>query len=296
MVSVTKESARAEHVAMTETFARRSAALGLNPDPLLFWYHTIDLGDGLVTPGTFDYRASLAEFRFPDDMSGMSALDVGSASGFFAFELERRGAAVTSIEIPALDRWDHFPGESEHAIVNKIRDLLPYHSVLPSDVIERTFRTLTAQQLHHMLLDGPFEFCRRVLHSRVERAFGAVYDLPQVLGDTRRFDVVLLGDILLHTIDPLRALVAASRVCGGTLMIVQEMGSTSDDRPAVLYVGGDTPDADVAQWWRPNLPWFRHVLKRVGFDDIECMGNVRGFLRPGAEPFDKTVIHAHRSQ
>ncbi len=59
------------------------------------WYQSIDLGDGVVTPGeTGDAtRAKLEMMDLPADMTGMSVLDIGCNEGFFAFEAERRGAA-----------------------------------------------------------------------------------------------------------------------------------------------------------------------------------------------------------
>jgi len=36
----------------------------------------------------YDFRQSLPCFQFPEDMRGMRVLDVGSATGFFAFEFE----------------------------------------------------------------------------------------------------------------------------------------------------------------------------------------------------------------
>src|SRR3954447_19802676 len=62
------------------TFQRRGLERGLGDVGLYYWYHTVDLGDGLVTPGLHDYRRSLGEFHFPEDMSGMNVLDVGSAT------------------------------------------------------------------------------------------------------------------------------------------------------------------------------------------------------------------------
>ena len=111
MVETVAEATRMGHIALSAAFHARCRELGLDPNPLLFWYHTIDLGDGLITPGSFDYRATLENFAFPSSMSEMTALDVGSASGFFAFEFERRGATTTSIEIPSLADWDCFPRE-----------------------------------------------------------------------------------------------------------------------------------------------------------------------------------------
>ena len=57
------------------------------------WYHSIDLGNGIVTPGWEKNTASrLQKLVIPDDLQGMTVLDVGAWDGFFSFEAERRGA------------------------------------------------------------------------------------------------------------------------------------------------------------------------------------------------------------
>lgn len=59
-----------------------------------YWFHKMDLGGNIVTPGISDAaRNKLPWFGLPDDMSGMRVLDVGCAEGFFSFEAERRGAS-----------------------------------------------------------------------------------------------------------------------------------------------------------------------------------------------------------
>lgn len=57
------------------------------------WYHVIELPGGVVTPGVDDPRDRLPLLGLPDDLSGMTVLDVGAWDGFFSFECERRGAA-----------------------------------------------------------------------------------------------------------------------------------------------------------------------------------------------------------
>jgi tRNA (mo5U34)-methyltransferase len=57
------------------------------------WWHTIDLGRGIVTPGLDPTPARLPEMQFPADLTGLSVLDVGAWDGFFSFEAERRGAS-----------------------------------------------------------------------------------------------------------------------------------------------------------------------------------------------------------
>jgi tRNA (mo5U34)-methyltransferase len=57
------------------------------------WYHSIDLGNGLITPGVDDSPHRLARIGLPASLQGLSVLDIGAWDGFFSFECERRGAA-----------------------------------------------------------------------------------------------------------------------------------------------------------------------------------------------------------
>ena len=59
----------------------------------LRWYHSIDLGQGVVTPGTDNSPYRLARLDLPASLAGKTVLDVGAWDGFFSFECERRGAA-----------------------------------------------------------------------------------------------------------------------------------------------------------------------------------------------------------
>jgi tRNA (mo5U34)-methyltransferase len=59
----------------------------------LHWYHTIDLGDGIVTTGVDDTPWRLARLDLPASLTGQTVLDIGAWDGFFSFECERRGAS-----------------------------------------------------------------------------------------------------------------------------------------------------------------------------------------------------------
>jgi tRNA (mo5U34)-methyltransferase len=56
------------------------------------WWHSIDLGHGIVTPGRTNLPDKVHYIGLPADLTGLSVLDVGAWDGFFAFEAERRGA------------------------------------------------------------------------------------------------------------------------------------------------------------------------------------------------------------
>lgn len=75
-----------------------------------FWWHTIDLGHGVVTPGKDRSEERLARLALPDSLARKSVLDIGAWDGFFSFAAERRGAA----RVVACDTWDpRNAGESD---------------------------------------------------------------------------------------------------------------------------------------------------------------------------------------
>jgi len=65
------------------------------------WYHSFELPDGTLIDGVIGLEAEkerYARFPIPADLSGQRVLDIGTWDGWFAFEAERRGAAVTAVD------------------------------------------------------------------------------------------------------------------------------------------------------------------------------------------------------
>src|SRR3954453_15121056 len=85
------------------------------------WWHVIDLPDGSTTPGAWDLRPLSEELPWPD-VHGKRCLDIGTADGFWAFELERRGAA----EVLATDQGTFF-GQKSRRNFEHARDLRSSH-------------------------------------------------------------------------------------------------------------------------------------------------------------------------
>lgn len=58
------------------------------------WFHSIDFGNGLVSPGVTPLKVlqKQAAIYFKKDISGLSVIDVGAWDGFNSFEAKRRGA------------------------------------------------------------------------------------------------------------------------------------------------------------------------------------------------------------
>lgn len=65
------------------------------------WWHEIEVAPGIVTPGDDSNRTKLPildALGLPHDLRGKRALDIGTSDGYFAFELEKRGAEVVAID------------------------------------------------------------------------------------------------------------------------------------------------------------------------------------------------------
>src|SRR5256885_386190 len=73
------------------------------------WYHTIELAPGYATPGWFDLRSDVPYYGLPERMDGLRALDVGTWDGFWAFEMERRGAEVVALVVDHENDYDWPP-------------------------------------------------------------------------------------------------------------------------------------------------------------------------------------------
>jgi tRNA (mo5U34)-methyltransferase len=65
------------------------------------WYHSFELPDGTRFEGhnTMEIlHTRWGRFPIPADLTGRTVLDIGAWDGWFSFEAERRGAAVTAID------------------------------------------------------------------------------------------------------------------------------------------------------------------------------------------------------
>lgn len=270
-----------------EEFLRCVEAEGL-PAELrrYYWYHTIDLGGGLVTPGIFDYRAQWADFALPESFHGATVLDAGPATGFFSFECARRGAQVSCFELPSLRGLDRFPGQSVEQSLLKIERMM---------FAGNATGTHSEEELYRLLIEGPYRFCEQRLGVEVNRRYMNVYDVtPDALGCGDGFDWVLAGDIFVHTLYPLKALIALASVCRGTLAIVERIPGLSTDAPAMLYTGGAAPEQDDVNWWLPNRACMEQLLRKLGFREVREAGRHTAVVQSSGFAVERTVLHATR--
>src|SRR4051812_37484330 len=64
-----------------------------------WFYHVMDLPGAGKVGGQWDLRGQVDEYLGGFDFRGKRVLDVGAASGFLTFEMEKRGADVVSFDM-----------------------------------------------------------------------------------------------------------------------------------------------------------------------------------------------------
>lgn len=213
-------------------------------DAVALWYHTLELPGGITTPGWFDLRGVVEKLPWPP-LDGKRCLDVGTYDGFYAFEMERRGAGeIIATDIPDHDDWDLASAGRDDAA-----------SLLAGVSGEK---------------GAGFEAAREALSSRVERRLISVYDLdPTEIGT---FDVVVCGSLLLHLRDPVGALEAIRRVCGAWLLSIEEVSLPLSVTFRRRSVAEARLRAVPTQWWVPNMAAHARMLEAAGFEVAQQVG------------------------
>lgn len=197
------------------------------------WYHTMELPGVGLTRGHYDLRG-VASDVLPADLTGKRCLDACSANGFWAFEMEKRGAAaVVAIDVGSQQDKDW----------------------------RRPWLAPDAEQPQ----GAGFQAAKTALNSAVERKELSVYDAsPQTLG---KFDFAFLGSVLLHLRDPVRALRALHGVTNGEFMSFEPILPISSVlRPRTPV--GRMVRGDDARWWMPNAAAHVAWLDAAGFEVV----------------------------
>jgi tRNA (mo5U34)-methyltransferase len=89
--------------------ARRALAFGNDLAARAGWYHSLEFPDGTRIDGHISLeilKQRYADFGLPDDLCGKRALDIGAWDGWFSFEMERRGAEVTAVDVAAVPNFE----------------------------------------------------------------------------------------------------------------------------------------------------------------------------------------------
>lgn len=230
-----------------------------------YWFHSIDLGNGCVTPGHKSLgllNAELASLHLPD-LKGKSVLDIGAWDGFFSLAAERLGAD----RVVALD---HFVWSIDFG-----------QRLVNSPARNRGALEECPEVWHPEGLPGKrgFDLVRQALGSHVESIAADFMDTD--LDALGRFDVVLYLGVLYHMRHPLLALERLAQVTGRLAIIETEAVATtfSESRAWCEYFETDELAGDPTNWWAPNAKALVGMCRAAGFRKVEIQ--VRPATFPG---------------
>ncbi|MGH9185263.1 MAG: class I SAM-dependent methyltransferase, partial [Acidimicrobiales bacterium] len=184
---------------------------------------------GVVTPGLLDLRPVLERLPWPN-VRRKRCLDLGTVDGFFAFELERRGAA----EVVAIDIKED-----------------PRHAG-PSGASSDQPR------------GAGFELAAELIGSKADWRTMSVHDLD--VTEIGRFDVVVCGGLLRHLRSPIPVVDALYAVTDGAFLSVEqiELWLSLIGRGQPIFRLDRT--GEQGEWFRANGTAHRHLLIGAGFE------------------------------
>jgi tRNA (mo5U34)-methyltransferase len=223
-----------------------------------FWWHSIALGDGIVTPGAKSAALLRTEHETIDlpDLHGKTVLDIGGWDGYFAFEAERAGAAKVAV-------LDHYvwcldlPGQQAY-----------WRDCRAAGVDPQPYEHTRFWQPETLPGKAGFDTARRALKSNVE---GIVADFAEDdLTRLGQWDVVLFLGVLYHLQDPFDALKRLYAVTRELAVIETEaiVVAGHEDDPLWRFFPGAELNADSSNWWAPNMAGLQAMLAAVGFADL----------------------------
>jgi len=253
-----------------------------------YWYHRIELPDGIVTPGWSPINPE--RYCIPEDLTGMRVLDIGAWDGYWTWEALKRGAK----EVVAIDDFSDTCGNPN----------IKRNRWETFDLCREAFG-FTEKTVSYG--DTAWINQNKQLVKRDERD---IYSLDKEIDG--QFDIVFFFGTIYHLKHPYLALEKISSICKGALYI--ETASLDEFSP---YQGGighgfnqnemvmefyptNQYGKNESNWWTPTLQCLGAMMESVGFKDIECwcltekpkdLAECRGFASGTKDPENYPVNH-----
>jgi tRNA (mo5U34)-methyltransferase len=248
-------------------------------DEHAFWWHSIDLGNGTVTPGHKSAQIMQEEvraLRLPD-LHGKTVLDIGAWDGYFSFAAERLGAS----RVVALD---YYTWATDPAVIGpRASDAaFPPASSEPWDPVNLPGKT-------------GFDLAHSVLGSKVESVFGDLLTLDaSVLG---QFDIVLFLGVLYHSRFPSEMLERVASLTRETMILETESFTLKGYEDLALgeFFETDELNDDDSNWWSFTEPALAGMCRSSGFVEIDFIQPYHRHL-PDARGLTRHRALAHASK
>ncbi|HEX4176118.1 MAG TPA: DUF1698 domain-containing protein [Acidimicrobiales bacterium] len=220
------------------------------------WYHTIDLGNGVVTKGISVQETSAGVIP---EVTGRSVLDIGAWDGKFSFAAEQAGAS----RIVALD---HYAWGVDFVARGAYWAECIANGTLPDQSRDET-------DFWRPDLPGQrgFNFARAALESKVEPVVGDFQKID--LDELGVFDVVLYLGVLYHMKEPLTCLERLRAVTKEVAVIETEAVHIQGfDREVLMqFHAGSDLRVDFGNWYVPTIEALHNLCRAAGFREVRTV-------------------------
>ncbi len=202
------------------------------------FYHTTTLPSGEMVSGQWDLRDNVQAYLGDVEFAGKSVLEIGPASGFLSYHMERSGAQVTAIE-PSLERlWDCVPMPG-----------------IDFDAWRQTF-LVSVQRVRNA-----FWYLHRQYGSSVRVVETDPETLPAEVGE---FDVGVFASMLLHCRSPFSVLEGCLARVRETVIVTDLHDIAMDGQP-VCRLLPDVRHKQIDTWWALSPDFVVQALGVLGF-------------------------------
>jgi Methyltransferase domain len=204
------------------------------------FYHTMDFGQGDVVPGVWDLRGRERSYLGWVDVADQRVLEIGPASGHLTRHMEERSAEVVAFELT--------PG-------------------VAADIVPQAGHDLVAQKQlsvgYTERVRNSWWYAHTRFGSRSKAVYGDIYALADDLG---RFDVTLLGSVLLHVQSPFRALEQTATRTDRAVVVTEPVRRIpADERRAIMEFAPVDTTKTVVVWWQLTPGAVIRMLRIFGF-------------------------------
>jgi hypothetical protein len=257
MATETTPSAALKPMAQLRVASPRRVA---RPDECYF-YHTIDIPNAGLFKGQWDLRGAEAPYLGNAPLAGRSVFEIGTASGYLAFWMERQGANVTSFDLDENQDWDLVP----FAGLDLEQERLKRKAIIK-------------------LINNSWHFAHERMESKARCIYGTVYALD---GLAETFDIVVLSSVLLHLRNPLLALERAAALSRDTLIVTEVADARtvphepSSQALGLYFVPRLAQQGPIDCWWGLPERTTAEFLKILGFPNIEATHHKQRFMDGG---------------
>jgi SAM-dependent methyltransferase len=192
-----------------------------------YFYHTVELPEYGPQIGEWDLRNTADAYLGHFPFSGKRVLEIGTASGFLCFHMEREGAEVIAYDLSEEQSWD----------------IVPFSETEPDYEA-----AVTARRKHIQRINNAWWLTHRLFGSQARVVYGTAYEIPESIG---KVDVVTFGSVLLHLRDPLKALCRGARLAREALIITEtSLGSEDlDSSPIARFLPNAKARSPIDSWW-----------------------------------------------